>query len=71
MVGSTSLSEAVGADSMHELLKLYHLTSVHSYKSVIAQVVGEAPSNFQNTVEITVGTDGEMLALHESLDAKI
>ena len=39
-----------------ELLKLYHLTSVHSYKSVIAQVVGEAPSNFQNTVEITVGT---------------
>jgi rod shape-determining protein MreC len=29
---------------------------VHSYKSVIAQVVGEAPSNFQNTVEITVGT---------------
>lgn len=40
----------------YELLKLYHLTSVHSYKSVIAQVVGEAPSNFQNTVEITVGT---------------
>ena len=29
---------------------------MHSYKSVIAQVVGEAPSNFQNTVEITVGT---------------
>ncbi len=40
----------------YELLKLYRLTSVHSYKSVIAQVVGEAPSNFQNTVEITVGT---------------
>ena len=40
----------------YELLKLYHLTSVHSYKSVIAQVVGAAPSNFQNTVEITVGT---------------
>ena len=40
----------------YELLRLYHLTSVHSYKSVIAQVVGEAPSNFQNTVEITVGT---------------
>jgi rod shape-determining protein MreC len=39
----------------YELLRLYHLTSVHSYKSVIAQVVGEAPSNFQNTVEITVG----------------
>ena len=40
----------------YDLLKLYHLTSVHSYKSVIAQVIGEAPSNFQNTVEITVGT---------------
>ncbi len=40
----------------YELLKLYRLTSVHSYKSVIAQVVGEAPSNFQNTVEVTVGT---------------
>src|SRR5258706_2900011 len=40
----------------YELLRLYHLTSVHSYKSVIAQVVGEAPSNYQNTVEITVGT---------------
>ncbi len=40
----------------YELLKLYRLTSVHNYKSVIAQVVGEAPSNFQNTVEITVGT---------------
>jgi rod shape-determining protein MreC len=40
----------------YELLKLYRLTSVHNYKSVIAQVVGEAPSNFQNTVEITVGS---------------
>jgi rod shape-determining protein MreC len=40
----------------YELLKLYRLTSVHNYKSVIAQVQGEAPSNFQNTVEITVGT---------------
>lgn len=40
----------------YELLKIYRLTSVHSYKSVLAQVVGEAPSNFQNTVEITVGT---------------
>ena len=29
---------------------------MHNYKSVIAQVVGEAPSNFQNTVEITVGS---------------
>lgn len=40
----------------YELLKLYRLTSVHNYKSVIASVIGEAPSNFQNTVEITVGT---------------
>ncbi|HEY5424899.1 MAG TPA: rod shape-determining protein MreC [Ilumatobacteraceae bacterium] len=40
----------------YELLKLYRLNSVHNYKSVFAQVVGEAPSNFQNTVEITVGT---------------
>jgi rod shape-determining protein MreC len=40
----------------YELLKLYRLTSVHNYKSVIAQVQGQAPSNFQNTVEITVGT---------------
>jgi len=40
----------------YELLKLYRLTSVHNYKSVIATVVGEAPSNFQNTIEISVGT---------------
>lgn len=40
----------------YDLLKLQRLTSAHSYKSVLAQVVGEAPSNFQNTVEITVGT---------------
>src|SRR4051812_21181764 len=40
----------------YELLKLYRLNSVHNYKSVFAQVVGGAPSNFQNTVEITVGT---------------
>jgi cell shape-determining protein MreC len=30
---------------------------VHNYKSVFAQVVGEAPSNFQNTVQITVGAN--------------
>ena len=40
----------------YELLKLNQLTSKYNYKSVIAQVVGESPSNFQNTVEITVGT---------------
>jgi cell shape-determining protein MreC len=40
----------------NELIKLNRLTSVRGYKSVVAQVVGDAPSNFQNTVEITVGS---------------
>jgi rod shape-determining protein MreC len=39
-----------------ELLKINQLTSKFQYKTVVAQVVGESPSNFQNTVEINVGT---------------
>ena len=40
----------------NDLLKLYRLTSVRNIKGVAAQVIGEAPSNFQNTIEITVGS---------------
>jgi cell shape-determining protein MreC len=43
-------------NNYYDLLKLNRLTSVRNYKSVVAQVVGDAPSNFQNTIEITVGT---------------
>ena len=39
-----------------ELLKVNQLTSKFRYKTVAAQVVGESPSNFQNTVEINVGS---------------
>ena len=39
-----------------ELLKLNQLTSKFQYDTVAAQVVGESPSNFQNTVEINVGS---------------
>jgi rod shape-determining protein MreC len=40
-----------------QLLALNRLTSVRNYNIVSARVVGEAPSNFQNTVEITVGSN--------------
>jgi rod shape-determining protein MreC len=40
----------------NDLLKLNRLTSVRNIKGVAAQVIGEAPSNFQNTIEITVGS---------------
>ncbi len=39
-----------------ELLKLNQLTSKFQYKTVPATVVGASPSNFQNTVEINVGS---------------
>lgn len=39
-----------------ELLKINQLTSKFQYKTVAAQVVGDSPSNFQNTVEINVGS---------------
>ncbi|MEN9645792.1 MAG: putative rod shape-determining protein MreC [Actinomycetota bacterium] len=39
-----------------ELLKLNQLTSKFQYDTVAAQVVGDSPSNFQNTVEISVGS---------------
>lgn len=39
-----------------ELLKVNQLTSKFIYDVVTAQVVGESPSNFQNTVEISVGS---------------
>jgi len=39
-----------------ELLKVLQLTSKFTFDTVAAQVVGESPSNFQNTVEINVGS---------------
>lgn len=39
-----------------ELLKLNQLTSKFQFDTVAGQVVGESPSNFQNTVEINVGS---------------
>ncbi len=39
-----------------ELLKLNQLTSKFQFDTVEAQVVGESPSNFQNTIEINVGS---------------
>lgn len=38
------------------LLKLTRLTSKFSLTTLIAQVVGDSPSNFQNTLEINVGS---------------
>ena len=40
----------------NDLLKLNRLTSARNIKGVAAQVIGDAPSNFQNTIEITVGS---------------
>jgi len=40
-----------------QLLALNRLTSVRNYNALPARVVGEAPSNFQNSVEITVGSN--------------
>ena len=40
-----------------ELLKLTQLTSRYTFETVEAQVVGDSPSNFQNTVEINVGSN--------------
>jgi cell shape-determining protein MreC len=39
-----------------ELLKLNQLASKFSYPTVAAQVVGDSPSNFQNTLQINVGS---------------
>ena len=40
----------------NDLLKLNRLTSVRNIKGVAARVIGDSPSNFQNTIEITVGS---------------
>jgi cell shape-determining protein MreC len=40
-----------------ELLKLYGLDTVGNYQRVTARVIGDAPSNFQNTVEINKGSE--------------
>lgn len=40
-----------------QLLQLNRLTSARNYNIVTARVVGAAPSNFQNTVEITAGSN--------------
>ena len=40
-----------------ELLKLQQLTSKWSYEVVVAEVDGSSPSNYQQTVEISVGSD--------------
>lgn len=45
-----------------ELLKLNQLTSKFRYKTVEAQVVGDSPSNFQNTVEINIGSNAGVAA---------
>jgi rod shape-determining protein MreC len=39
------------------LLKTQQLASKFNYPTVAAQVLGDAPGNFQNTVEINVGTN--------------
>lgn len=39
------------------LLKVLQLTSKFNYPTVAAQVIGDAPGNFQNTVQINVGSD--------------
>lgn len=39
-----------------ELLRLNQLTSKFVYNTATAQVVGESPSNYQNTVEINIGS---------------
>ena len=38
------------------LLKVLQLTSKFNYPTVEAQVIGESPGNFQNTIEINVGS---------------
>lgn len=40
---------------LNDLLALNRLTALGGYRSVISKVVGNAPGNFQNTVEINVG----------------
>ncbi|MDO9175110.1 MAG: rod shape-determining protein MreC, partial [Actinomycetota bacterium] len=40
-----------------QLLNVLQLTSKFDYPTLAAQVVGESPSNFQNTVEINVGSN--------------
>ena len=40
-----------------EVLRLLQLTSKFTYDTVAAKVVGASPSNFQNTVEINVGSN--------------
>lgn len=40
----------------NDLLKLNRLTSARNIKGVAARVIGDAPSNFQNTIEVTVGS---------------
>ena len=39
------------------LLKVLQLTSKFNYPTVEAQVIGESPGNFQNTIEINVGSN--------------
>ena len=46
------------------LLKVQQLASKFSYPTVAAQVIGDSPGNFQNTVEINVGsTDGIQIGM--------
>jgi hypothetical protein len=42
---------------LQELQELNRLLSTSNLPAVTARVVGEAPSNFQNTIEINVGSD--------------
>jgi cell shape-determining protein MreC len=52
----TDIESRTAINTANELIKLNRLTSARGYKSVVARVEGDAPSNFQNTVEITVGS---------------
>jgi len=42
---------------LRELLKLQQLTSKWTFDYVAAEVVGNSPSNYQNTIEINVGSN--------------
>ena len=42
---------------LRELLKLQQLTSKWTFDYVAAEVVGDSPSNYQNTIEINVGSN--------------
>ena len=42
---------------LNDLLAINRLTGLNNYPSLISRVVGEAPGNFQNSVEISLGAN--------------